>query len=151
MKKIFLYLLLLIPWFLSGFLFRNYISFFDTLNLPFFALPKSLYGITWTILYFLIAYSTFLIYQYDSFKEVKSYSIALLINYVFNQLYLFSFFFLESTFLGLINALLILISSLFLYVETKQLNIKASKLLKPYLLFTIYAVILSLVIYFMNL
>lgn len=151
MKNIFLYLILLIPWFFSSLLFNSSIAFFDRINLPFFALPKSLYGIAWTILYMLIAYSTFLIFKYYKPKEIKSYSVSLIINYLFNQLFLFSFFYLENTFLGFINTVAILLSSLFLYIETKDIDNKASKYLKPYIIFNIYAFILSMTIYFMNL
>lgn len=151
MKNVFLYLILLIPWFLSGFLFRNCIPYFDTLNLPFFALPKPLYGIVWTILYILIAFSAYNVIKNNNLKDLKKYFIILVINYIFNQLYLFTFFCLESPFLGMINALAILITSLLLYIETKAADESANKYLKPYVIFNVYASILSIFIYFLNL
>lgn len=151
MKKVFLFLIILAPWFLSSLLFRDCLDFFDTLNLPFFALPKSLYGIVWGILYILIAISIYKIYREYKFKNIKDYNLILLINYIFNQLYLVLFFCLENTLFGMIDSLLILISALYLYIETKNLNKDASKYLLPYIIFNIYASVLSIVIYFMNL
>ena len=149
MKKFFLYIILLFPWFLSNLLFNGCLDYFDTLNLPFFALPKPLYGIVWTILYLLITYSVYKIYTES--KPDKSYNISLFVNYVFNQLYLGLFFCLQNPLLGFIDCLLIFISSLFLYIETKNLNNKADKFLIPYVIFNVYVTILSLTIYFMNL
>lgn len=151
MKKVFLFIIILVPWFLSSLLFRDCLSYFDTINIPFFALPKQLYGIVWGILYILISVSIYKIYQNNRLKDVKNYNLILLINYIFNQLYLFLFFCLKNPLLGLIDALLIFISSLYLYIETKELDKDSAKYLVPYIIFNIYASILSITIYFMNL
>lgn len=150
MKKIFLFLVSLVPWFFSGLLFSSYTDYFNTLNLPWFALPKSLYGITWTILYFCISISIYKIYSKNDKKYIKGYNESLISNYIFNQLYLFFMFFLESPFLGFVDCVAIFITSLLLYYETKELDSKSSKFLIPYVIFNLYATILSLSIYFMN-
>lgn len=149
MKKVFLYIILLIPWFLSS-LFNQCTSYFDVLNLPFFALPKWAYGIVWPILYLLIAYSIYLVYQEVKFTN-KNYNTSLIANYIFNQLYIPLFFCLKSPMLGLIVSIGIFITSLFLYLETKAISKKSSKFLIPYIIFMGYATILSLAIYFLNL
>lgn len=151
MKKVFIFIIILVPWFLSSLLFRDCLSYFDTINIPFFALPKQLYGIVWGILYILISVSIYKIYQNNRLKDVKNYNLILLINYIFNQLYLFLFFCLKNPLLGLIDALLIFISSLYLYIETKELDKDSAKYLVAYIIFNIYASILSITIYFMNL
>ena len=151
MKKFLLYIILIVPWFLSTLLFRNCLSYFDTLNLPWFALPKPLYGFFWTILYLLISFSIYKVYREYKFKDLKNFNTILFVNYVFNQLYLGVFFCLKNPFLGLIDCILILITSLFLYMETKSLNENSAKLLVPYWIFNFYAFFLSLFIYFMNL
>ena len=104
MKKIFLFIISLLPWFLSG-LFMGNNDFYKTLNLPFFALPSWGYGIVWTILYILIAISIYLVYSKYSIKETKNYNIALILNYIFNQLYTILFFNFESLFLSFIVSL----------------------------------------------
>lgn len=150
MKKIIQFFIYLLPWFLSGLFFSSYTNFFDTLNLPWFALPKSLYGIFWSILYLTIAISIYMIYSKNSCKHIKGYNQSLLSNYLFNQFYLFFMFFLQNPFLGFVDSLAILITSLLLYYETKEINTSAAKWLLPYVYFNLYATILSLSIYFMN-
>ena len=150
MKNIIRFLICLIPWFLSGILFSKCTSFFDKLVLPFFALPKNLYGIVWTIIYFFIAISICIIYNKNNYKYLKNYNEALISNYIFNQLYLFFMFRLQNTFLGFADALAILITSLMLYYETKEIDEKSSKFLLIYVYFSLYATILSLGIYFLN-
>lgn len=150
MKNILKFIIFLIPWFISGIIFTD-AGFYDSLNLPFFALPNYLYGIIWIIFYFLIAISIFKIYQEYSFSRISKYNKTLITNFIFNQLYTFILFKLNNLFLGFIDCIIIFITGLSLYDETKKLDEKASKFLLPYILFSLFAVILSLTIYFMNL
>lgn len=150
MKKILLFVVSLLPWFLNA-LFMGNNAFYETINKPFFALPDFLYGIVWTILYILIAISIYMIYSEYKFRDIKKYNIALISNYIFNQLYTIIFFRLENLFLAFVDTVLILITAINLYDETKKLNEKASIFLIPYILFSIFACILSITIYFMNL
>lgn len=151
MKKIIQFIIILVPWFLGGFLFSSNISYYKSLNLPFFAPPGILFPIVWTILYILIAISIYLILKEYHLKEIPGYRNALISNYILNQLFTFFFFTLENTFLGFVDAIATLITALFLYYETKSLNKKASLFLLPYLFWCLFASILSLSIYFMNL
>ena len=61
------------------------------------------------------------------------------------------FFGLKSNFLGFCSCLGTFISCLFLYLETGNLNKKSTKFLIPYVLLSLFATILSLTIYVMNL
>ena len=151
LKRIFTFIICFLPWLLSGILFSSNLSFYQTLNKPFFALPSFLFGPVWTILYILIATSIKIFLSSNYIKYETEYKKSLLSNYVFNQLFLFCFFSLKSIFLGFIDSILIFITSLFLYYETKELNKKAAWVLLPYIFFCFYAVILLLFIYFMNL
>lgn len=149
MKKFILFLGLLIPWFI-GALFSFDTSFYQEIALPFFAPPAIIFGIVWPILYLCIATSSYLILKEYGGKE-KEYNKVLFINYIFNQLYPFFFFTLHSLLLSFIDTVALLISTLFLYYETKSLNKTSSKLLIPYVLWNLFALILSISIYFMNL
>lgn len=151
MKKIITYILILIPWFVSGLLFRSDSTFYQSLSLPSFAPPPIVFGIVWPILYILISYSIYLIVNEFNLKDQKDYLIYLIINYVSNQLFILFFFTLKNLFLGFADAVIVLLSSLFLYYETKSLNEKSSKFLIPYIIWNIFATILSMTIYFMNL
>ena len=150
MKKIFLFLGALIPWFISSIIPLNY-KYYDTINKPFFAPPKLFYPIVWTIMYILIAITIYTVLRSYKLKDINpSYKITLLINYLFNQSYTLLFFGLNNPFLGFISCLGTLLSSLFLYEETSLLNSKISKLLYPYIILLIFATVLSLSIYLLN-
>lgn len=151
MKKWIYFLISFLPWFLSGLLFSSNFAFYDKIHLPFFALPKNFFFPVWTILYFLIAISITILLNKNFIHYEKEYKKALLYNYIFNQLFLFFFFTLESIFFGFVDTILIFITTLFLYYETKELNKSASYFLIPYVFFSLYASLLTLTIYFMNL
>ena len=151
MKKIIKFLILLLPWFLSGLIFRVDSTFYTSLNLPKFAPPTYFFPIVWTILYILIAISSYIVYSKSYYKYNTSYNKALIYNYIFNQLYTFFFFTLKSIFLGFVDIVLVFITSLFLYYETKEIDKKASYFLIPYVVFVLFATILNLSIYFLNL
>ena len=140
------YLLFLIPWFISALLFKSNTFYYESLSLPFFAIPSYLFGIVWTILYILISISIFMVYE-NSNKEYKKY---LLINFISNQLFTFFFFTLRNNFLSLIDVIITLISAIYLYNETKIQNKKASYFLIPYIVFSIYALLLILSVNLLN-
>ncbi len=147
LKKILKFVIFLLPWFLSTLICNNY-SFFNEINIPSFAIPQNLFGIVWFILYCLISISIVITTEN---KTPTEYNKNLLYNYIFNQLYTIVFFCFKNIFLGFIVCLLTLLTSLFLYYETKEINKKASYFLIPYVLFLTYATILSVTIYFINL
>lgn len=150
LKKFFLFIICLLPWFLSSFIPID-MNFYQSLKLPFFTPPSLFYSIAWTITYIGIAISIWTLIQNTSWKMIpKSYKKTLLINYLFNQLFIVGFFILHSTFLGFVLSLGTLISCLFLYEETSNLNEKSTKYLNPYVLLSLFATILSLTIYLIN-
>ena len=151
MKKILKFLIIALPWFIGGLIFRSDTIFYKSLNKPFFAPPSIIFPIVWTILYILIATSIYLIYENYNYKDIPSYNKTLLINYVSNQIFSFLFFTIKSPFLALIDTIVVLISSLFLYYESKELNKTSAKLLIPYIIWNIFASILIISIFFMNL
>lgn len=151
MKKIFKFLIIILPWFIGGLLFRSDTIFYKSLNKPTFAPPSIVFPIVWTILYILIAISIYLIYKDNNYKDTPNYNKTLLINYFSNQIFSFLFFTIKSPFLALIDTIIVLISSLFLYYESKELNKISAKLLIPYIIWNVFATILIISIFFMNL
>ena len=149
--RIIRFLVYLLPWFLSALLFKTDTIFYKSLNKPIFAPPPILFGIIWPILYLLITISIYNIYKNNNRKNIKDYNKALLINYISNQIFSFLFFTIKSPFLALIDTLIVLISSLFLYYETKKLDKKASYFLIPYIIWNIFASLLIISIFFLNL
>ncbi len=138
-KNVVRFLIYLLPWFISSILFRVDTSFYDSINKPFFAPPGIVFPIVWTILYILIA-----IGLYNNKNKSIEYYKSLIINYFSNQIYTFLFFVIKSPFIAFIDTLVVLISSLFLYNETK------SKWFIPYIIWNVFATILSLSVYLLN-
>lgn len=145
MKKILKFVFILLPWFLSGLLFRSNQIFYKGLNKPSFAPTGIVFAIVWPILYILIALSI-----YKMKDKNKDYLKALIINYFSNQAFNFFFFTIKSPFIALIDTIIVLISSLYLYSESKKDNKISANLLIPYILWNIFASILIISIYFMN-
>ncbi len=150
LKNFFLFIICLLPWFISS-LIPIDLNFYQSLKLPFFTPPTIFYSIAWTITYIGIAISIYTLIQKISWKNIpRSYKKTLAINYLFNQLFTVVFFILHSTFLGFVSSLGTLISCLFLYEETSNLEEKSTKYLNPYVLLSLFATILSLTIYLIN-
>lgn len=145
-KNVLLYLLYLLPWFLSGIFINSNSNYYYSLNLPFFAPNPILFAIIWPILYILIAYSIFKTFN----DSTTNYKIYLFINYLANQLFTFCFFYLRDNFLALVDVIIIFISSLYLYVETKLINKKYSWYLIPYIIWNLFALILIFTIFYLN-
>ena len=145
-KKIIKYLLITLPWFLSSLIFKIDTNYYKSLNLPPFAPPGFIFPIVWIILFILIGIS---IYQTIS-KSNSTYKIYLTINYLSNQLFTLCFFTIKNNFLSFADCLIVLISSMYLYIETKDINKNAAKYLIPYIIWNIYATILSFSILCLN-
>lgn len=150
MKKIITFILITLPWFFSSLLIKNNPNFYQSLNLPSFAPMPIIFKIIWPVLYLLISYSIFLIIKEFRRRDLKDYYLYLIINYISNQLFSFFFFKLQNIFLSFVDSIVILLSSLFLYYEAKSLNNNSSKFLIPYIIWSLFASVLTLIIYFMN-
>ena len=146
MKKILKFLLFLLPWFISA-LFMGNNSFYKTLNLPFFAPPSWIFPVVWPILFILIAISIYKISEIGFTDEYKKY---LILNYILNQSFTIFFFNFKSITLGFISCILTLLTAYFLYDETKKIDKKTSFYLIPYLIWLVFASLLSTAILFMN-
>ena len=151
LKRLFTFILYLAPWFVTYLIPLNY-DYYDKIKLPWFAPPNLFYIIAWTTIYILIAISVTCILDSYKFKDVSlTYKLSLLINYIFNQSYVLVFFGLKNNFLGFVSCVGTLLSLLFLINEVFGLKKSCIKYLVPYLLLSIFAVILSFSIYIMNL
>ena len=149
-KNVLLFVGILFLWLLSGLIFKYNKPFYESLNLPFFALPGSVISIIWFIIYILITISIFLIIKKENILKNNDYLYILLTNYLSNQLFMYFFFYLMSPFLGFAVTTITFLSSIFLYLETKKISKKASFFLIPYMIYGLYAFILMTTVYFMN-
>ena len=149
-KRLFTYLLCLLPWFITSILKVDY-DYLNKIKTPFFTPPNYFYAIAWTIIYILVAFTIYKIVTSYKIKEIpKTYKITLIVNYLLNQSFVIVFFIFKNNFLGFISCITTLISTLFLYEETSLLKNKSKYLIIPYILLSIFATILSLSIYILN-
>lgn len=146
MSKLFA-IILALPWFLSSIFFKSDYTYYSSLTLP-FEIPSVVFILVWTFIYIMIAISSYKIIK--NYGLSKEYLIILFINYIFNQLYTYFFFKLQSPFLGFVDSLIVTVTSLVLYYETRELDEDASRLLIPYMLWSTFATFYGLVIFFMN-
>ena len=145
-----LFIGILFLWLLSGLLFKVNNDYYSLLKLPFFTLNAKIISIVWFIIYILITISIYkVVKKIDIFKN-KDYFYMLLTNYFANQLFMYFFFYLMSPFLGFIITIVISLSTIFLYLETKKISKKFSYYLIPYIIYSTYALILMSTIYFIN-
>ena len=142
LKGILSFLLILLSWFIG--------SFYENLTLPSFALPGYLISYIWIIIYILITISIYTTTNKENIFKNKDYFYVLLTNYLANQSFPLVFFYLMSPFLGFVMTTIVFISSIYLFVETYKINKKGSYFLIPYIIYNLYAFILSLTVYIMN-
>ena len=143
-----IYLIILIPWFISSLLFPFNASFYQTLKLPFFNPPGIVFAIVWPILYILIALSFYLLLKKELIN--RNYLFAYLLNFILNQSFSLFFFYLNNLTLTLYDTILLFFSTIYLLWETKKLSKTSFYLLIPYMLWIIFATILYTTIYFIN-
>ena len=149
-KDIISFIIILFPWLISGILFPYNKEFYEALKIPSFALPGVVIGITWLVLYVLISISIYIISKKINILKNNDYLYILIANYLANQLFSFAFFYLMSPFLAFVMTAITFISSIFFFIETKEINKKSSYFLIPYIIFSGYALIVSLSVYIMN-
>lgn len=149
-KKILFFLFVLAIFMVPGFIFSKNTEFYKEINKPVFAPPGIVFSIVWAGLYTLQAYYITKVYFEYNDKEGKKLLIILSINALANILYTPVFFVLKSTFGGFIISLITLVTVVLIVYKSKIIDIKEWYLEIPYLLWSIFALILSISIYLMN-
>lgn len=140
-----------IPLFLGsfvGFLTGSFNNYYE-LKLPSFAPSSITFPIVWTILYILMGISFYLIIKSNSYKKNDAlfiYGVQLLINLFWSVwFFIFRFYFLSFIWI------LLLIGFVVVMIKKFYDIIKISAYLQiPYLLWLIFAAILNLSVYFLN-
>jgi len=126
-------------------------TWYLTLNKPFFAPPNWLFGPAWTLLYFLMGISFYLIWKKNiknkKIKTAKKLFLAqLFLNFIWSPI----FFGLRSPLLGLITIIILWILIIATICKFYPLSKWAAYLLIPYLLWVTFATTLNGAILFLN-
>lgn len=106
--------------------------------------PNYVFPIAWTILFILIAFSLF--FAWDKKKSRFQIAFAFGINFIFNILWSFFFFYLRMPEIGFIDIIFVWFSIINMLIVTRKVSKIAFWLLIPYLLWVTFASVLNLLI-----
>jgi translocator protein len=110
---------------------------------PSIAPPDWVFPVVWSLLFFLIALSLYLVWIKSDEKQKLIVAITFGINLSLNILWSFFFFFLKNPLFALIDVILLVLSIILIIYVTLKINKKSAWLLVPYLLWVIFAGILN--------
>lgn len=126
-------------------------TWYATLEKPFFSPPNWIFGPIWTLLYFLMGISLYLIWQAKGTKITKQtaltyFGIQLFLNFLWSPL----FFGLHATIFALIDILVLIYFVVRTILAFGKISKTAAGLLIPYLLWISFATLLTIAIVFLN-
>ncbi len=113
---------------------------------PSFTPPGSIIGLVWIIIFFLMGFSLYLIWQDKNKKAIIFFAIQLILNIFWS----FFFFYLQSPLLALIEIIILWILILFTIIYSFRTSKLAGYLLIPYILWVSFATLLNFSIYYLN-
>ena len=138
----------------SFFTFSSVSNWFPTLVKPWFSPPSWLFGPVWTILYFLMGLSLYIVWNktetISKQKYKKQFFILFGIQLILNALWSFLFFGLKSPISGLIDILFLDITVITTIIYANRVSKYAAVLLAPYMAWIIFATLLNFEIALLN-
>lgn len=132
----------------SIFTFSAISTWYVTLSKPTFSPPNFIFGPVWTILYFLMGISVYLIWK--SRKKVKEALNIFWIHLFFNATWSIAFFGFRSPLLGLVNILILWVLVIMVIYRFWKIKWVAGLLLLPYLAWVSFAAFLNYNIWLLN-
>ena len=139
----------LVGGFLSGILSMGGIKEFDSLIKPFLSPPGFIFPIVWTILYVLMGYGSYLMYESNDYHSdccLKIYAINLFVNMLWSPL----FFGLGLRLFSFIWIIVLDLIVIYMIICFYKVNKKAAYLQIPYLIWCLFATYLNLFFYLLN-
>lgn len=135
----------------SFFTFSSITEWYLYLQKPSFSPPNWIFGPVWTLLYFLMGLSAFLVWEVrENKKNVRDGLQLFAIQLFFNFTWSILFFGLRSPLLGLINIIALLLFIILTYKAFLQIKPLAAFLLIPYILWVSFATLLNFSILILN-
>ncbi len=120
-------------------------TWYPLINKPTFNPPAFIFGPVWTILYFLMGISLYLVWQ-----KSKTTPIIFWVQLILNALWSFLFFGLHSPVLALIDIIALLISIILTMKTFYKISKASGLILVPYLFWVLFAAILNFSIWRLN-
>ncbi len=124
-------------------------TWYANLNKPFFSPPNWLFGPVWTILYLMMGISIYLIWLKEGINFKKS-QVVFYLQLILNALWSIIFFGLNSPGLAFFIIIFLWLLLLYCILEFKKINLLASWLLVPYILWVSFASLLNFSIWYLN-
>lgn len=134
---------------LSAFLTRNSMDVYERIVLPPFAPPGWIFPVTWTVLYVLMGYGSWLC-RYADAKRRKPALVLYWTQLTLNFLWPLLFFNMEQWFLSFLLLLVLLCTVLLMSRAFYRCQAKAGYLQIPYCLWLIFAAYLNWMIFLRN-
>jgi len=134
----------------SSFTSQSIATWYQFLNKPSFAPPNWLFAPAWTLLYFLMALTVFLVWQKRKEIAVKTAVIFYFLQLILNALWSAIFFGLRNPALAFLEIIVLWFLILLTLIKFYKINKIAGLLLIPYLLWVSFASILNLFIWLLN-
>ena len=139
----------------SFFTFSSVTNWFSTLVKPWFTPPSWLFGPVWTILYFLMGLSLYIIWNskaeiLSKQKYKKQFFILFGIQLILNALWSFLFFGLKSPIYGLIDILFLDVAVAITIMFAYRVSKYSAILLTPYMAWITFATLLNFEIVLLN-
>lgn len=150
MKKLLLFILFLIPWYLGLIILPINTNYYYSLKTPFF-ISTPIVLTSWGIIYIINSYISSSIIKEYNYLYSKEYLRSLLFNYIVNLSFLYFFFSLKSLFLSFTCSVIIFISTLIMYYEIKELKPNLKYYLYFYLSINLITITYLLILLFSNL
>lgn len=134
---------------ISGFLTKDAMESFQSLNKPPLSPPGWVFPVVWTILYILMGLGSYMVWRSDSPLQKSAlglYAIQLFVNFMWPILF-FSFAQYLVSFFWLVFLFLLIVTMFYYFYRAEPL---AAWLQIPYMLWILFAGYLNLSIYFLN-
>lgn len=133
---------------LAGFLTRNGMETFQSLNKPALSPPGWLFPVVWTILYILMGIASYLILTSEKTNQsaLVFYGIQLIFNFFWSIIF-FNFEAYLFSFIWLVILWILILATMILFFRISE---PAGYLLLPYLLWVTFAGYLNFYIYLLN-
>ena len=126
-------------------------AWFDILQKPDFTPPSWIFGPVWTVLYVLMGFSLYMIFQTGIKKKDVSLGLILFVaQLVFSFAWVYLFFGLHSTFYGLITCIALWFLVLCTVVQVSRFSVPGAAILIPYFLWVTVTLVLNFLILTMN-
>ena len=125
-------------------------SWFVTLNKPSFNPPNYLFGPIWSLLYFLMGISLYLIWQQPRSTQRKQAITIFLIQFALNVSWSFIFFKQHQILWALVDIIALWLFILITILSFAKLNKTAAWLLVPYISWVSFATLLNAAIWLLN-